>query len=233
MSGFTKLVPEIVQSSIWNEPSDIRIVWITLLAIKDENGYVRGDARTVARMANVSIEVVAEALAKFQEPDPHSHTPDNDGRRIGPAAGGWVVLNHALYRGRDERAVHAEYVRNWRKKNSKKDDVNTCDSLVNTCDSPSASVSVSVSDREGVQGETEPKAPRFVDPIRWTPEGSFKGITDKDYDAWELAYPAVVIDSELEKANQWLLGNPAKAKKKQWRKFITGWLGRAQERGGR
>jgi hypothetical protein len=83
-----------------------------------------------------------------------------------------------------------------------------------------------------VQGE-KPKPARYVDPIVWTPEGSFKGITSKDYDAWELAYPATVIDQELEKANQWLLGNPAKAKKKQWRKFVTGWLARSQERGGR
>ena len=38
MSGFTKLVPEIVMSSIWNESPEVRCVWITMLAIKDENG---------------------------------------------------------------------------------------------------------------------------------------------------------------------------------------------------
>ena len=38
MSGFTKLVPEIVLSSIWNESPEVRCVWITMLAIKDENG---------------------------------------------------------------------------------------------------------------------------------------------------------------------------------------------------
>ena len=31
---------------------------------------------------------------------------------------------------------------------------------------------------------------------------------------------------------EWLKSNVAKARKKQWRKFITNWLGRAQEKGG-
>jgi len=89
MNGFTKLVPEIIQSSIWNEPPDIRIVWITLLAIKDAEGYVRGDSQVISRMANIPIKSVELALEKFQQPDPNSHTPDNDGKRIAPAPGGW------------------------------------------------------------------------------------------------------------------------------------------------
>lgn len=32
MSGFTKLVPEIVMSSIWNESPEVRCVWIAMLA---------------------------------------------------------------------------------------------------------------------------------------------------------------------------------------------------------
>ena len=98
MRGYTKLVPEITQSSIWNENSDIRIVWITMLAIKDENGYVRGNAQALSRIANVPVEAVETALEKFQQPDPESHTPDNDGRRIEAAPGGWTVLNHEHYR---------------------------------------------------------------------------------------------------------------------------------------
>jgi len=136
--AFTKLAPEIVQSSIWNEPSDIRIVWITLLAIKDAEGYVRGDSQVISRMANVSPESVKEALEKFQQPDPNSHTPDNDGRRIAQAPGGWIVLNHWLYRIEDRKQIHAEYMRKWREKAS----VKVCDSQVKH---PSASASASVS----------------------------------------------------------------------------------------
>ena len=162
MSGFTKLVPEILQSSIWNESSDVRIVWITLLAAKNEEGYVRGDCKTIARLANVPIAAVEQAMAAFQEPDLNSHTPDNEGRRICPAPGGWIVLNHALYRGRDERAAHAEYVREWRKGLKIKNNVIKCESQVNTSDIPSASVSVSASESGlvgGCKGEEQGVTP--------------------------------------------------------------------------
>lgn len=157
MSGFTKLVPEIIQSSIWNEPSDIRIVWITLLAIKDQDGYVRGDSRTIARLANVPLDVAVKALETFQAPDPLSHTADNEGRRIAQISGGWIVLNHELYRVKDQKAEHAAYVRQWRQKRNAKD-VKECDSQMNH-----SSVSVSVSSsssKGGCKGEGHGDEPR-------------------------------------------------------------------------
>jgi hypothetical protein len=96
MSGFTKLVPEIVHSSIWNESPEIRCVWITLLATKDKDGNVRGNPASLTRIANVTRAAVDEALAKFQSADPDSNTPDHDGRRIEAISGGWHVLNHEL-----------------------------------------------------------------------------------------------------------------------------------------
>lgn len=123
MSGFTKLVPEIVNSSIWNLSSDIRIVWITMLAIKDADGYVRGDARTIARLANVSLAACEEALQCFQSPDPSSHTPDNDGKRIAPAAGGWIVLNHEKYR---ELGMSESKKQYWREQKAKRRHVSEC-----------------------------------------------------------------------------------------------------------
>jgi len=143
--GFTKLVPEIIQSSIWNEPSDIRVVWITMLAIKDEGGYVRGDAGTIARLANVPTEAAVEALAKFQQPDLSSHTPDNDGRRIEAAPGGWIVLNHHLYRTGDRNEYMKQYMREYRKKRG-------VDGVNINVNQPSASASVSVSRKKGGRG---------------------------------------------------------------------------------
>jgi len=157
MSGFTKLVPEIIQSSIWNEPSDIRIVWITMLAIKDADGFVRGDSQTLARMANVPHEAVIQALERFQSPDPGSGTPDNEGRRIAPAAGGWVVLNHELYRIRDHQAEHTEYMRQWRERRANAGAVKKRDSQVK---GHSASASISDVSSEGdCKGAKKPDAP--------------------------------------------------------------------------
>jgi len=141
MSGFTKLVPEIIQSSIWNQPSDIRIVWITLIASKDKDGYVRGDATTIARMANVPLDVTEKALALFQEKDPSSHTPDNEGKRIVAAPGGWIILNHFLYRAKDRTEYMQKYMRGYRAK-----EVESVNSVNINKSLPSVSVSVSSSD---------------------------------------------------------------------------------------
>ena len=59
----------------------------------------------------------------------------------------------------------------------------------------------------------------------------FSSISDSDIAEWMEAYPAVDIEGELRRARQWLISNPAK-KKKQFRRFITNWLGRCQEKGG-
>jgi len=155
MSGFTKLVPEIVMSSIWNESPEVRCVWIAMLATKDENGYVRGNATSLARLANVSLESAKEAIEKFQLPDPDSNTPDNDGRRIQAVPGGWFVLNHALYRGKDYREYEAERKREYRRKHplSGTRPGHVPDS------SASASASVSASEiKDGVQGKGKREA---------------------------------------------------------------------------
>ena len=68
--------------------------------------------------------------------------------------------------------------------------------------------------------------------VTWLAEKGWENITEEDHEAWEEAYPAVAIKQELEKANQWLLSNPKKAKKRLWRRFITTWLNSVQQRGG-
>jgi hypothetical protein len=57
----------------------------------------------------------------------------------------------------------------------------------------------------------------------------FEGITEKDKSDWKSAYPEIDIEREIIKAQEWLKSNPSKSKKKLWRKFITGWLSRANE----
>jgi uncharacterized protein YdaU (DUF1376 family) len=84
------------------------------------------------------------------------------------------------------------------------------------------------------EGSSAPRKARAkpTDPIVWTSESSWAGITDKDREAWAIAYPAVDIDRDLVKADQYLRSNPAKAHKRKWRSFITRWFDRTQERGG-
>ena len=72
-----------------------------------------------------------------------------------------------------------------------------------------------------------------ADPLRWSAESGWEGITDADHAEWLQAYPAADLPVELAKANQWLRANPKKARKSNWRRWITTvWLSKCQDRGG-
>ena len=60
--------------------------------------------------------------------------------------------------------------------------------------------------------------------------GCFEGIEKKDVEEWKEAFPEIVVQREIVKAQQWLKANPSKAKKKLWRKFLIGWFTRANEK---
>jgi hypothetical protein len=60
----------------------------------------------------------------------------------------------------------------------------------------------------------------------------FVGITESDIDLWVEAYPAVKLDTEIKKMIDWILSAGAKGHKSNWRKFITNWFSRCQDRGG-
>jgi hypothetical protein len=98
MPNYTKLFNSIVTSTIWTEDDQTRIVWITMLAISDQNGEVQASIPGLARVAGISIEATETALNKFMSPDSYSRTPDDEGRRIEKIEGGWALLNHAKYR---------------------------------------------------------------------------------------------------------------------------------------
>lgn len=95
---YVKLFQKILDSTIWLEDHATRIVWITLLAMCDENGLVDAPMPAIANRARVRVEECEAAMMKFQQPDPYSRTPDNDGRRIEKAEVGWLILNHRKYR---------------------------------------------------------------------------------------------------------------------------------------
>jgi len=98
MPGFVKLFSDILQSSIWAEDAETRIVWITLLLLCDADGLARATAPGLSRTSGVSLKKVRESLKLFQAPDPDSRTSGQEGRRIERAEGGYMVLNYLEYR---------------------------------------------------------------------------------------------------------------------------------------
>lgn len=125
---FTKLFSSITDSTVWGESSDVRIVWITLLAMADRDGMVHASVPGLAHEARVPLAATRDALRIFQEPDPDSRTKDHEGRRIAEIDGGWVLLNHAKYRAlRDadeRRAYKAKKERERREKLRKEGKLN-------------------------------------------------------------------------------------------------------------
>lgn len=86
---------------------------------------------------------------------------------------------------------------------------------------------VATSDPPKRRKRSQPK-----DSIFWNLETGWEGIDEFELGHLALAYPACDLRAELARMHQWLLANPAKAKKRKWRAFVIGWLSRSQEKGG-
>lgn len=81
------------------ESVETRIVWITILAMANQDGVVEASVSGLARRANVGRVQCDVALAVLLGPD--SDTRDGTtGERIAKVPGGWLVLNHLTYRDR-------------------------------------------------------------------------------------------------------------------------------------
>ena len=100
-------------------------------------------------------------------------------------------------------------------------------SSANAEDSQPAAPVVATSDPPKRRKRSQPK-----DAIGWSVESGWQGITDQHRQAWATAYPACTLNIELVRASEWLIANPTKARKSNWRRFLVSWLTRSQDRGG-
>ena len=110
---YNKLFTKILDSSIWMESIETRIVWLTFIAAMDETGFVQfASVENVAHRARVGIEAASMAVKTLESPDFNSSDPENDGRRVERVPGGWIVLNAQKYRELVTRVVIQEQTRN-------------------------------------------------------------------------------------------------------------------------
>lgn len=90
-------------------------VWPWILCLCDREGYLDMTAEALARRTTFPLEIVTTALEALTSPDPHSRTPDCDGRRLEPIdparAWGWRVVNYAKYRAIRSADERREYMR--------------------------------------------------------------------------------------------------------------------------
>lgn len=90
---------KILLSSLWvGGTKDTKIVWITMLALKNADGIVQGSVPGLAKFAGVSEEECQVVLDVLLSPDPSDTSGVLEGRRILKIPGGWQVVNNELYR---------------------------------------------------------------------------------------------------------------------------------------
>ena len=211
---YNKLFSKILDSSIWLEEDATRIVWITLLAAMDDDSIAHFSAmENLARRANVSVQRAQKAVEVLQSPDPESGDPEFEGRRIERVAGGWYILNGPKYREMYNRAIQKEQTRLRVQKHRKK-----------ACNNNGVTPPLLLDDVHEIESERVQ--------IAWSLKIGWQGIDEKEKAEWAAAYPACDIDRQLRAMEQWCKSNPTKAHKSNWRKFITNWLSKQQDRGG-
>jgi len=128
---YNKLFGKILDSSIWLEDPYTRIVWITLLAAMDQDGYAHFSAiANLAIRAQVPIDKAEIAVDKLMSPDAESGDPEHDGRRIERVPGGFIILNAPKYRDLATRIIQREQTRERVAKYRAKHAVTECNDLV-------------------------------------------------------------------------------------------------------
>jgi hypothetical protein len=111
--AFTKLFNKIVTSSIWSEDDKTRIMWITMLALADRNGYVAAALPGLADVARMSLDDAKAAIEKLEAPDPYSRTTLYEGKRIIRVAGGWEIVTYDLHRKLLSAEERKQYKAEW------------------------------------------------------------------------------------------------------------------------
>jgi hypothetical protein len=98
MDFYTPLFSKIVDSSIWDESDCVVKVYLTMLAKKDRDQVVRGNAYNIAAWSRKTEAEVIEALKVLGSPDTRRLEPQpHEGRRIERVEDGWLILNGRHY----------------------------------------------------------------------------------------------------------------------------------------
>jgi len=224
--AYSKLYSSIVHSSLWTAQDNVRLLFVTLLALADPQGYVYGSRSGLARAANISRKRgQRDPWEHLMAPDPDSsdlmRNPENEGRRIEEVPGGFRILNFLFYRSlrneddrreqnREAQARHREKVKQEHEK----------ESSLNQPESAEVSQSKPISEAEA-EAEANKKdgqidsAPAvvnvfsdFIERLRQVP-----------------AYATLDIEDELSKMEVWCELNH----KKPTRRRFVNWLNRCDK----
>lgn len=217
---FTKLFSSILDSTIWQEGKETRLVWVTMLAMCDRSGEVHASIPGLAVRAGVSIAECENALACLMSPDPYSRTKDHEGRRIKEIDQGWELLNHAKYRALLSTEERREYLR--RKQQEHRAKVSTTVNTVNKCQSASMPSTHAEAEAEAEADLTSPGGDGSVLNRR---KSSVPSRGEVEEYVREHA-PEICAQEfyDFYESKSWMVG---KNKMKQWKSAVATWRHRA------
>lgn len=130
---YCKLFSSITESSLMEEPMEVRYVFLMLLAVADWHGYVRGSDDALARRFNIPLTVLTTSVDRLLQPDSRSNSPQQEGRRlVRPDTGvGYQIVNYETYRNMRDDNHRRKYLREYqqRRRAASKQAVNSCKQL--------------------------------------------------------------------------------------------------------
>lgn len=99
MNGFALLWGKTLDSSLWvKESKETRLLWMTLLMMKNSEGIIQASLIGLADRAKIAPEECKVSLQILMSPDPDDTSKVEEGRRVREVPGGWQIVNHDLYR---------------------------------------------------------------------------------------------------------------------------------------
>jgi len=198
-------------------PWEALVTFQQMIVLSDKEGVVDMTAESIARRTTIPLEVIEKGIEALEKPDPHSRTPDEDGRRIVRLSDhrpwGWRIVNHAHYRKIRSGDERREYMRSYQQEYRKHHKPSVNNRKQNKPGKPISESSMqNAVSKKSSDVLTKSKRPAPQNFEEWFQE------TKKS-----PAYIGIDCGRELEKMKLWLTTPKAKGRKLT-KAFALNWL---------
>ena len=130
---YGKIFESIYEGSLYGHYEAI-VTFQALIVLADEDGLIDISPQALSGKTSIPLEIIRKGLKVLQQSDPHSRSPNEDGKRIvllnESREFGWRIVNYEYYRNlarrADKREKAAERQRKKRKRDSQVIDFKEC-----------------------------------------------------------------------------------------------------------
>lgn len=219
---YAKLFSRITESSLMEEPINVRYTFVLMLAIADPEGYVIGTDVAIARRLNMPLDEFERCIEVLMAPDPHSNSKELDGVRIVNSEGerGYRIVNFVTYREMKSPEERRTYMRQYMQRYRKRNDYKQLEKPVNTVNNgkpelaelgqAEAEDSIYISDDSDTEKRIATEEVRLTS-RKLIPKSYNTASTVHEIARWMVYYPskfggAKFDDFQLEEQLRWAFG---------------------------